>query len=88
MTEHWAAYVDSHDFGVGGYVDVATNLTCYRFGSGGAERGACSYFAPLTEFAITPGFIFEYDLYLTLGTSEEIRNVFRGIALSKLSKQR
>lgn len=80
MTEHWAAYVGTNDFGVGAYVPVATNLTCYRYDSGRTSKeGACSYFAPLTKFAITPGFTFEYDLYLTVGTSAEIRAAFQQI---------
>ena len=79
MTEHWAAYVDKDDFGVGGYVPVATDLTCYRFGDGRREHGSCSYFAPVVHFEITPGFKFEYDLYLTLGTAAEIRQSFAAI---------
>lgn len=76
MTEHWAAYVDKNDFGVGAYVPVADHLTCYRFGDGNAKHGACSYFAPLTKFAITPGKVFQYDVFLTLGKSSEIRETF------------
>lgn len=80
MTEHWAAYVDATGKGFGVLVPVATNLTCYRFGDGKAEHGSCSYFAPLTRFAITPGKVFEYDVYLTTGTVEEIRDRFQKIA--------
>lgn len=79
MTEGWAAYVDKEDFGVGAYVPVADHLTCYRYGAGGSKDGACSYFAPLIRFAITPGFVFDYDLYLTVGRSDEIRERFRAI---------
>lgn len=76
IAEHWAAYIGTDGKGVGAYVPVADTLTCYRFGKGGSEQGACSYFAPLTEFAITPGFSFDYDLYLTIGSAEEIRGRF------------
>lgn len=76
MTEHWAAYVDKEDFGLGTYVPVADRLTCYRFGDGDRKRGACSYFAPLTKFAIKPGLAWEYDVYLTIGKLEEIRKRF------------
>lgn len=79
MGENWAAYVDKEDFGVGGYIPVASRLTCYRFGDGRREHGSCSYFAPLVQFAIKPGFKFEYDLYLTLGSSAEIRKTFTSI---------
>ena len=77
ITEHWAAYVDKNDFGVGAMVPVADQITCYRFGDGKREHGSCSYFAPLVKFAITPGQVFEYDLFMTLGKSFEIRDTFK-----------
>jgi hypothetical protein len=80
ITEHWAAYVDKEDFGLGAYVPVSDHLTCYRFGDGNAKKGACSYFAPLTKFAIKPGLEWEYDVYLTIGTSAEIRKRFSDVA--------
>jgi hypothetical protein len=73
MTEHWAAYVNKDGFGLGAYVPEAKKLTCYRFGDGDRAQGACSYFAPLQQFAIEPGFKFEYHIAITLGTAEEIR---------------
>ncbi len=82
MTEHWAAYVGTNDFGVGAFVPIATELTCYRYGRGGSKDGACSYFAPVTHFAITPGFVFEYDLYLAVGQTDEIREAFSAIRAS------
>ena len=83
IAEHWAAYVDTNDFGVGAFVPVAEEITCYRFGDGRREHGACSYFAPLVKFAITPGKVFEYDLFLTLGTTSEIRETFQHIQNSR-----
>jgi hypothetical protein len=77
ITEHWAAYVDDMGFGLGAYVPVANELTCYRFGDGKREHGSCSYFAPLTRFAVKPGFVWEYDVYLTVGRGEEIRQRFQ-----------
>ena len=74
LTENWAAYVDDTDFGLGVYVPVANRLTCYRFGDGRADHGSCSYFAPLTTFAITPGFTFDYKVHLTIGTLDQIRS--------------
>lgn len=79
MTEHWAAYVDKDDFGLGAYVPVAEQLTCYRFGNGDAKKGACSYFAPLTRFSIKPGLDWEYDVYLTIGKIEQIRERFESL---------
>jgi hypothetical protein len=80
ITEHWAAYVDDAGFGLGAYVPAANELTCYRFGDGKREHGSCSYFAPLTRFAIKPGFVWEYDVYLTVGRDEEIRQRFHQLA--------
>jgi hypothetical protein len=77
FVEQWAAYVDKDDFGIGAFVPVATNLTCYRFGEGGSERGACSYFAPLIRFGIKPGMVFDYHVYLAIGSSSDIRDEFR-----------
>ncbi len=80
FTEHWAAYVNTNDFGLGAFVPVADTLTCYRFGDGKREHGSCSYFAPLKSFAITPGLAFQYDVWLTIGTGQEIRERFSVLA--------
>ena len=79
ISEHWAAYVNRDDFGMGVLVPAADRITCYRFGDGKREHGSCSYFAPLTRFAIKPGFIWEYDAYLTAGSIEKIRERFQRI---------
>jgi hypothetical protein len=82
MTEHWAAYVDAEDFGLGVYVPVADQLTCYRYGSDAKARDACSYFAPLGEFAITADFQWQYDVYLSIGTVDELRQRFKKLAVT------
>ncbi|MCD6051049.1 MAG: hypothetical protein K0Q55_2452 [Verrucomicrobia bacterium] len=80
ITENWAAYVDKDNFGVGAYVPIASKITCYRYNAGGTtKQGACSYFAPIIDLAIVPGTVFEYDLYLTLGQPEEMRETFKKI---------
>jgi len=81
LSEPWAAYVDKNDFGLGVCVPVARELTCYRVVHNNA--GDCSYFAPLVRFAIGPGFVYEYDVYLTIGTSANIQRVFRQLLESK-----
>ena len=84
ITENWAAYVDKDDFGVGAYVPIASRITCYRFSAGHTtKQGACSYFAPIIDLAITPGTVFEYDVYLVPGTSTEIRKAFTEIHAQK-----
>lgn len=76
LPERWAAYVNDQGEGLGAFVPAAERLTCYRFGDGERERGACSYFAPLATFAIEPGLVFEYDVFLTLGKVDDIRRRF------------
>jgi arylsulfatase A len=80
VTEHWAAYVDGKDWGLGVLVPAAEKLTCYRFAAGQDEtKGACSYFAPTTEFAITPGMKFSYEIWLTIGYATRIRERFHNV---------
>lgn len=83
MTEHWAAYVDEHDFGLGVYVPVADRLTCYRYGKNEQAADACSYFAPLGEFAIGADFEWQYDCYLSIGKVAELRQRFKKLAAER-----
>jgi hypothetical protein len=81
-TEHWAAYVNDADFGLGVFTPGTGDLTCYRYEGNrktGPAGAACSYFAPVRTFAITPGLTFEYDVWLTAGTSPEIRARFASV---------
>lgn len=72
--ECWAAYVDDDQWGIGVYFPGTVDMTTYRFeGPSGPQGGGCSYFAPIKQFAITPGFVYEYDVYLTIGSVDEIR---------------
>ncbi len=85
ITENWAAYVDKDNFGVGAYVPIASKITCYRFSAGRtSKQGACSYFAPIIDLEIKPGTVFTYDLYLTLGKPDEMRDTFKKIREQKL----
>ena len=78
--ECWAAYVDDQDRGLGVYTPGTPEMTCYRFaGKPGPEGGGCSYFAPIRTLAITPRLELEYDVYLTIGSVEEIRARFAEI---------
>jgi hypothetical protein len=36
--------------------------------------------------SITPGLVFEYDVYLTIGSAEEMRGRFKPIALRHLTE--
>lgn len=81
-SENWAAYLDDKGWGLGVYFPGTTELTTYRYkgdGKGGPKGSACSYFAPIRTLSITPGFDFAYDVYLTVGTADEIRERFNAL---------
>ncbi|MCX7045927.1 MAG: hypothetical protein NTX50_10645 [Candidatus Sumerlaeota bacterium] len=80
ITENWAAFVDGRDWGVGLYVPGTDSMTYYRKranGKSGEKGAACSYFAPLRTFTLTKGLTVEYDVFMTIGTTEQIRERFR-----------
>jgi len=81
-TENWAAYVDDHNWGIGVYTPGTGDMTTYRYkgdGKTGPKGSACSYFAPIRSFPITKGKVYEYDVYLMIGTTEKIRSAFAKI---------
>jgi len=76
-TECWAAYVDNKGWGIGVYTPHMKRITCYRApGKAGPTGMGCSYFAPVKTLAITPGFVYEYTVVLTIGRVEDIRKRF------------
>jgi hypothetical protein len=77
IPEGWAAWVNDRNTGIALFSPIAKELTCYRYGAAPTSPGACSYFAPVVTFAITPGLHFEYEAALALGTPEEIRAGFK-----------
>lgn len=80
-TENWAGFVGPDGRGVGVLFPGTDTITTYRHpGPGGPKGGGCSYFAPIRTMAITPGLVFEYKAYLTIGTAGEIRARFKPIA--------
>lgn len=81
-SEHWAAYVDDSDWGIGIYTPGTEELTTYRFegdGKTGPKGSACSYFAPILRFNVKPKLVFTYDLYITIGNIDQIRDRFNKI---------
>jgi hypothetical protein len=82
--DSWLAYVNDADEGVGLLFPGTTEVTCYRYegdGRKGPTGSACSYFAPVRTFAVTPGFELSYKVYLTAGSLEEMRERFGKIAM-------
>ena len=79
--EHWAGWVGADGRGVGVLFPGTRRITTYRHpGPAGPKGGGCSYFAPIRTMAITPGLVFEYPVYLTIGTAEEMRSRFKPLA--------
>ncbi|MDF7822580.1 hypothetical protein P4B35_01040 [Pontiellaceae bacterium B12227] len=80
-SEHWTAWLNQDDWGIGIYTPGTDGFTCYRFGTGatGSEASACSYIAPVRTFALKGGLVVEYDVFLTIGTLEEIERRFAEI---------
>lgn len=88
-TEDWAAYVDDKNWGIGVYTPGTPEMTCYRFkGTSGPEGGGCSYFSPIRTSAIRKGTTIAYEVYLTIGTVDEIRARFKAIHHALQKKER
>ena len=78
-TESWVAYLDDKDWGIGICTPGTETFTCYRFkgdGKTGPTGSACSYVAPLRRFSLQKGLVVDYEVFLTIGTLEEIRRRF------------
>ena len=85
--ENWAGFVGPDGRGVGVLFPGTEKITTYRHpGPAGPKGGGCSYFAPIRTMSITPGLVFEYNVYLTIGNAAEMRARFKPIALRHLEK--
>lgn len=86
-TENWAGFVGPDGRGLGVLFPGTDKITTYRYaGPPGPKGGGCSYFSPIRTMSITPGLVFEYNVYLTIGTAEEMRERFKPIAKGYLDK--
>lgn len=78
LPENWAAYIDGSGRGVGIFTPGTSRMTCFYIpGPGGPDGSGCSYLAPIRTMAITNGLQFEYDVYMTIGQTDEMRETFR-----------
>lgn len=75
LGEHWVAWVDERNTGIGLYVPRADTATCYRYRGGNGSD--CSYVAPLQQFALQPDLAFSYEAWLTTGSADSMRMRFR-----------
>ena len=85
-TEERSAYVNKENRGLGVYTPGTPDITCYRFkGPSGPAGSGCSYFAPIRKFAITKDLRLEYDVFITIGKIDEIRERFYEIRSERQS---
>lgn len=78
IPEHWVAWVDTNNFGIGAYVPAAEEVTCYKFHGGSGSD--CSYVAPIKTLSLQPGLKFTYDAWFTIGVVDQIRKQFTGLS--------
>ncbi len=79
LKEHWVAFLNENGTGIGVFFPESDDITCYRKGDGtktGPKGSDCSYFAPVKPLAISVGFKYEYNVYITLGDISKIRENF------------
>lgn len=76
VSEHWMAFVDEKQWGMGVY-----NSKCIRFlagmsGVSGKEAmdGSTSYIAPVKKEVLYKNSVYEYEYYIIVGSISEIRN--------------
>jgi len=78
--ENWAAYADITKWGIGVYKPgTASFVACLHSGDSGPTGFGASYISTGDHYAFSPGSIYEYDIYLTIGTIDEIRSTFYDI---------
>ena len=77
-TERWSAFV-KNGWGMGVYTPATELIGFYWISGGGNDGSGCSHFSPLGTFPITTNFTYQYDAYLTIGMTNEIRQAFYNI---------
>jgi hypothetical protein len=75
VTEHWMAFVDDTNWGMGVYTPISSNFLAGMAGAPGFESqdSQTSYIAPLKKVTLKKKDVFEYDYYLIIGNLKEIR---------------
>ena len=82
--EQWAAFVRDSGHGIGLYTPEYSLMDFYKIdGNGGDKSNACSQISAIKNMAITNNFSCQYDVYLTIGMTNEIRENFDIIRKSK-----
>lgn len=76
VSEHWMAFVDDDNWGIGVYTPISSNFLAGMAGAPGFESmdRETSYIAPLKSVQLQKDDVFEYDYWLIVGTLDEIRS--------------
>ncbi|MDP2334901.1 MAG: hypothetical protein Q8N05_00325, partial [Bacteroidota bacterium] len=76
VTEHWMAFTDDNNWGMGVYNPICVKFLAGMSGSAGKEAadGSTSYIAPVKKEVLYKNCVYEYEYYIVIGTLQEIRN--------------
>lgn len=87
ISEHWMAFVDESNWGMGIYNPKCNNFLAGMSGSPGKESrdGSTSYIAPVKKEILYKNCTYEYEYYVIVGTLDEIRNKVYKLHSKKLN---
>jgi hypothetical protein len=76
VTEHWMAFVDDDNFGMGVYNPECVYFLAGMSGGPGGDAGSSStsYIAPVKKAALKKNSVYGYTYYIIIGTLDEIRS--------------
>jgi hypothetical protein len=76
VTEHWMAFTDINNFGLGVYNPACEKFYAGMSGKPGGEADdkSTSYIAPSKKAVLNKNSVFEYNYYIIIGIVDEIRN--------------
>jgi hypothetical protein len=75
VSEHWMAFVDDNNWGMGVYNPKCDHFLAGMSGKPGNEAadGSTSYIAPVKKEILYKNCVYEYEYYIIIGTLQEIR---------------
>lgn len=75
ISEHWMAFVDDNNWGMGVYNPLCNHFLAGMSGSPGKESkdGSTSYIAPIKKEILYKNCVYEYEYFIIIGMLDEIR---------------
>ncbi len=76
VTEHWMAFVDDNQWGIGVYAPTTKNFIAGMSGipDKEAKNNSTSYIAPVKTEKLLKNTVYQYEYWLIIGSLTEIRN--------------